>query len=148
EGRGLKGLAGSLPRQLLRGQLAQLAVDQRQELLGGVLLALLDGRQDACDLVHEGEDNPPRQGRQGNDLTGRGVQEVGDALAIRGTGGAIIRARRASKGCASLAGAAGSSRYRQAALNTCRRSRRRPRASSPPWASRRPARRWSRAASP
>jgi hypothetical protein len=31
----------------LGGQLAQLVVHQRQELLGGVAIALLDGRQDA-----------------------------------------------------------------------------------------------------
>ena len=45
-----------LPRlllsQLLRRQLAQLLVDQRQELLGGVGIASLDGGQDAGNLAH------------------------------------------------------------------------------------------------
>src|SRR5262249_12241873 len=42
-----------LLRQLLRGELAQLVVDQRQELLGGGRIALLDGGQDAGDLTHD-----------------------------------------------------------------------------------------------
>jgi hypothetical protein len=41
--RGVEGLARLLLRQLLGGQPAQLVVDQRQELLGGVGVALLDG---------------------------------------------------------------------------------------------------------
>ena len=36
QGRGLEGLAGLLLGQLLRGQLAELVVDQREELLGGL----------------------------------------------------------------------------------------------------------------
>ena len=52
QGRGLERLAGLLLGQLLGRQLAQLVVDQRQELLGGVRVALLDGRQDAGDVVH------------------------------------------------------------------------------------------------
>ena len=48
-----------LPRlllgQLLGRQLAQLVVDQRQELLGGVRVALLDGGQDAGDVGHAGQ---------------------------------------------------------------------------------------------
>jgi hypothetical protein len=38
---------------LLRRQLAQPLVDQRQVALGGIPVALLDGRQDASDLAHE-----------------------------------------------------------------------------------------------
>src|SRR5262249_56471555 len=38
--------------QLLGRQLAQLVVDQRQQLLGGVRLALFDGGQDAGDFAH------------------------------------------------------------------------------------------------
>ena len=49
---GLKRLAGLLLSHLLGGQLAQLVIDQRQELLGGVRVALLDGGQDARDLTH------------------------------------------------------------------------------------------------
>ena len=46
QGRGLERLAGLLLGQLLGGQLAQLVVDQRQELLGRLGVALLDGRED------------------------------------------------------------------------------------------------------
>ena len=52
QGRGLERLAGLLLRQLLGGQLAQLVVDQRQELLGRLRVALLDGREDAGHVVH------------------------------------------------------------------------------------------------
>ena len=52
QGRGLERLARLLLGQPLRGQLAQLVVDQRQQLLGGVRVALLDGGQDAGDLAH------------------------------------------------------------------------------------------------
>jgi hypothetical protein len=38
--------------QLESRQLAQLVVDQRQELLGGRGVALLDGRQDAGNIGH------------------------------------------------------------------------------------------------
>ena len=40
---GFERLAGLLLGQLLRGQLAELVVDQRQELLGRLRVALLDG---------------------------------------------------------------------------------------------------------
>ena len=52
QGRRLERLAGLLLGQLLRGQPAQLVVDQRQELLGGLRVALLDGGQDARDFGH------------------------------------------------------------------------------------------------
>ena len=52
QGRGLERLAGLLLGQFLRRQLAQLVVDQRQKLLGGVGIALLDGGQDAGNVVH------------------------------------------------------------------------------------------------
>ena len=52
QGRGLERLPGLLLGQPLRGQLAQLVVDQRQELLGGLRVALLDGREDAGHVVH------------------------------------------------------------------------------------------------
>ena len=52
QGRGLERLAGLLLRQPLGGQLAELVVDQRQELLGGLGVAVLDGREDARDVVH------------------------------------------------------------------------------------------------
>jgi hypothetical protein len=40
--------------QLLSGELAQLVVDQGQELLGSVRVALHDGRQDLGDIRHDG----------------------------------------------------------------------------------------------
>ena len=43
QGRGLERLAGLLLRQLPRRQLAQLVVDQREQLGGGLAVALLDG---------------------------------------------------------------------------------------------------------
>ena len=53
QGGGLQGLAGVLQGQPLGGQPAQLVVDERQELLRGVRVALLDGVQDARDVTHE-----------------------------------------------------------------------------------------------
>src|SRR5262249_26964545 len=49
---GLKRLPRMLLGQLLRRQLAQLVVDQRQELAGGAGIALLDGGEDARDFGH------------------------------------------------------------------------------------------------
>src|SRR5262249_23845455 len=43
--------------QLLRRQFAQLVIDQRQELLRGVGITLLNGGQDARDFAHATEDN-------------------------------------------------------------------------------------------
>ena len=54
QGGGLERLAGLLPGQPPGGELAQLVVDQGQELLGGPRLALLDRREDAGDVVHAG----------------------------------------------------------------------------------------------
>src|SRR5262245_25968038 len=48
----LERLPGLLLGQLLRREAAQLIVDQRQQLIGSVRVALLDGRQDAGDLAH------------------------------------------------------------------------------------------------
>src|SRR5262249_39639213 len=49
--RGLERLAGLLLRQLPGGQLAQLVVDQRQELLGRLAVALPDRREEAGEVV-------------------------------------------------------------------------------------------------
>ncbi len=51
---GLKGLPRFLLRNLLCRKFAELFVNQRQKLLGGVGIALLDGGQDARDLTHDG----------------------------------------------------------------------------------------------
>lgn len=48
----LKGLAGCFLGHPLGGQLAQLFVNERQELLRGVRIALFDGRQNAGDFAH------------------------------------------------------------------------------------------------
>ena len=52
QGGGLEGLAGLLLSQPLRGQPAQLVVDQGQELHRGIRVALLDRREDTRDVVH------------------------------------------------------------------------------------------------
>src|SRR5262249_21188977 len=54
QGGGLERLSRLLVGQLLGGELAQLVVDQRQELLCGRGVALLDGGQDAGDFTHVG----------------------------------------------------------------------------------------------
>ena len=54
QGGGLKRLPGSLLGQSMCGQLAELVVDERQELVGRPCVAFLDGRKDAGDLVHIG----------------------------------------------------------------------------------------------
>ena len=59
QGRGVERLARLLVRQPLGGQLAQLIVDQGQELLGGLRVAGLDGREDARDVVHGGRSAGP-----------------------------------------------------------------------------------------
>src|SRR5258708_38600798 len=52
ERRGAERLPRLFLSQLRRRQLAQLVVDQRQELLGGARVALLDSGQNARDLTH------------------------------------------------------------------------------------------------
>jgi hypothetical protein len=51
--RGLERLAGRLVGELLGRQLAQLVIDQRQELGGGVRVALFDGTQYLGDVGHK-----------------------------------------------------------------------------------------------
>jgi len=70
----LERLPGLLLCQLLGGKLAQLVVDQRQQLLGRMGIALLDGGQDVGNITH-------RRHRTGESLSGtislrsyRGVQ--------------------------------------------------------------------------
>src|SRR5262249_43969210 len=52
QGRGLERLARLLLSQPLDREPAQLVVDQRQQLLRGVRIALLHGGQDRRDLIH------------------------------------------------------------------------------------------------
>ena len=52
QGRGLERLPRLLLGQLLRGQPAELVIDQRQQLLGGLGIALLDRREDPCHFIH------------------------------------------------------------------------------------------------
>jgi hypothetical protein len=54
QGGGLERRPRRFPGKLVCGQLAQLVVDQGQELAGGVRVAFGDGVQDLGDLVHEG----------------------------------------------------------------------------------------------
>src|SRR5262245_8828744 len=55
QGRGLERLAGLLLSYPLGSEPAQFVVDQRQQLLGGVRVAGLDGGQDTRDLGHSGQ---------------------------------------------------------------------------------------------
>ncbi len=50
----LQGLARLLLGHFLGGKLAQFIVDQRQKLLGGFRIALLDGAQDVRNVAHNG----------------------------------------------------------------------------------------------
>jgi len=52
QGCSLQGLPRSFLGQLLGREFAQFVVDQRQELLGGVRVAFLDGGQDARNFTH------------------------------------------------------------------------------------------------
>jgi hypothetical protein len=61
QGGGLERLPGLLADHLLGRQPTQLVVDERQQLLGGVRVALLDRGQDVGDLGH-------RQYREGEGL--------------------------------------------------------------------------------
>ena len=60
QSRRLQGLPGLLLGELLRRQLAQLVVDQREQLAGGGRIALFDGRQDSRDLIHRHAPTGPR----------------------------------------------------------------------------------------
>jgi hypothetical protein len=57
EGGRLQGLARLFLCKFLRRKLAQLVVNQRQKLVGGVRIALLHGGQDAGNVAHEANDN-------------------------------------------------------------------------------------------
>jgi hypothetical protein len=52
QGGGLKRLAGALLGQSLSGQLAQLVINQRQQLCRSLGIALFDGTKDVGDLAH------------------------------------------------------------------------------------------------
>src|SRR5262249_14521291 len=84
QGGGVEGLSRLLVRQLLDGQLAQFVVDQRQELLGGLGVALVDGRQDVGDVAHAAEDNrggSAWQGREAATVLARRPRPRGRAAA-------------------------------------------------------------------
>src|SRR6266567_3385065 len=55
QGGGLEGLPGFFPRDLFRGQFTQLIVDQRQQPLGGLRIALVDGGQESSHVAHEAD---------------------------------------------------------------------------------------------
>jgi len=50
--RGLERLPGLLVRHPGGRQFAQLVIDQREQLIGGMGIALLDCRQDVSDIAH------------------------------------------------------------------------------------------------
>jgi hypothetical protein len=53
--RRLEGLPRALAREPLGGQSAQFLIDKRQELLGCLLVAPLDRREDVRDVVHRSQ---------------------------------------------------------------------------------------------
>jgi hypothetical protein len=57
QGGGLQGLSRFLLSQLLGRQFAQLVVDQRQKLVSGFRVALLDGVQNQSHVAHRSENN-------------------------------------------------------------------------------------------
>ena len=61
EGRGLERLAGLFLSESLGREFTEFLVDQGQELLGGVRIALLDGRQDAGYFGHGINTNAPME---------------------------------------------------------------------------------------
>src|SRR5260370_40344459 len=66
QGSGVECLTGLFVGQLLGRQLAQLIIDQRQKLFGGVGVALFDRAQGLGDLAHDPEDNRGHAARQMN----------------------------------------------------------------------------------
>jgi len=56
---------------VLRGELAQLVVDQRQQLLGSVRVALPDGIEDASHLIHACDYNHASGGSQNDNAGGK-----------------------------------------------------------------------------
>jgi len=52
QGRGLQGVPGSFPNHFLRGQAAQFAIDQRQQLFRGLRIAALNSYKEPGNVVH------------------------------------------------------------------------------------------------
>ena len=71
----VEGLPRLLVREFRGGEAAQLVVDQRQELRGGVGVALLDGGQDVGDVAHAAEHNSGGSAGQGNEAAGAGLRQ-------------------------------------------------------------------------
>ena len=81
---GLERLARFFMSHFFEGEPPQFLIDQRQQLLGGLLLAALNLAQDSRDLAHEVQDNCP--GEHGQI---RPVESVQGVIAR-----ALIRQRR------------------------------------------------------
>ncbi len=60
QGGGLKRLTRRHAAQFLDGEVAEFVVDQGQELLGGLRVSLLDGREDLRHIIHATESPLPR----------------------------------------------------------------------------------------
>jgi len=54
---GLKRLTGRFIRHPVRRQFAQLLIHQREQFVGGVRIAVLDGGEDLSDVAHGGRDS-------------------------------------------------------------------------------------------
>ncbi len=73
QGRGVERLPRRLPGQLVRRQPAQLLVDEREQLLGGLWVALLDRREDPGDFGHGGRSSLVIRIRHGVDQSRNAV---------------------------------------------------------------------------
>src|SRR5262249_31643760 len=68
---------GGDPQRLLGHQPPPLLVDQRQQLVSSMRVALMEDREDVCNLAHVAEDNRCRQDGQGPSETGAGEGPAG-----------------------------------------------------------------------
>jgi len=63
ERRGVEGLSRLLLGELLRRQFAELVIDERQQLTGGVRITLFDGFQDPRHVAHDAHRGKPDHGK-------------------------------------------------------------------------------------
>ena len=85
--RGLQCLPWLFAGELLGRQPAQLVVEQGKQLVGGMWLALLDGRKDARDLVHAVESALSMPSDETVRRTSAGKAQIPPAAAFAAAGG-------------------------------------------------------------
>jgi len=49
---GLQRMTGGFVRHLVRGEAAEFLIDQREQFIGSLAIAMLDGVKDACHFAH------------------------------------------------------------------------------------------------